>query len=804
MPQNQKYACACVRGFSGRRCETNIDDCENNPCMFGKCVDKVAGYECECLQNAFGKRCETYMGDCVNEPCVNGTCKPLVSGYKCSCTLGYTGRNCEYEINECFSNPCVHGRCIDTVNNYNCICDQGFVGWNCQVRANTTTCKEYDCKFGTCAVNESGSFCQCFPGYSGMKCEINVNECEPSPCGPYGRCVDHSNGYHCECVPGFVGAHCNISLADSCHKNSCIHGYCSVISPDITYRCICQHNFTGRACDTIVSPCDSNPCLHGTCLNRESDFECKCNLGYRGKRCDIKDNGCDKIVCFHGECVNIVGNYTCKCSPGWTGYSCDVQVSLCTTVDCNKGTCRETTAGVICVCDSGHSGKYCEIEINPCRNSPCGENETCSPNQNTFSCNCGPGRTGQLCDKMLNPCHLSPCIHGTCFTHQKSYICVCDASYTGSECQFAITTATTTITTTTTTTSQTIQTYSGTESVLSSKVTFDPCKQLRCVHGICISVNDGVFCSCDKQFTGKECNSPIGPDFFTIFNTTEFPNTNNSRRSNLCANSPCINGSCHVINSKPVCSCYDSYTGLLCDVLIVGNTSKTIQKYPNDSNFCGNKTCVNGYCVTHNNKSLCLCDQNHTGDPCQLIDNVSNTHIEPESNNHHKSNTDQNHTKETDGSRAEIKCNTLNCVNGECLYKTKREKCRCYQGFTGKSCNISLKAVDVGPSNHIENVDSSMQYVAIGVLSACLLLVVVACGVLWFRKRQRSGSFSSIYAKWTLLPQLFALVWLSFYYNHVLYKLWYQTYTVFQCPFYETLGINGLIPFYILFNVFCL
>ena len=35
-------------GFEGVHCSINIDDCINNPCVNGVCVDKVNAYQCLC------------------------------------------------------------------------------------------------------------------------------------------------------------------------------------------------------------------------------------------------------------------------------------------------------------------------------------------------------------------------------------------------------------------------------------------------------------------------------------------------------------------------------------------------------------------------------------------------------------------------------------------------------------------------------------------------------------------------------------------------------------------------------------
>ena len=32
------YECTCVAGFTGTNCETNINDCEGDPCVNGDCV----------------------------------------------------------------------------------------------------------------------------------------------------------------------------------------------------------------------------------------------------------------------------------------------------------------------------------------------------------------------------------------------------------------------------------------------------------------------------------------------------------------------------------------------------------------------------------------------------------------------------------------------------------------------------------------------------------------------------------------------------------------------------------------------
>ena len=61
----------------------------------GQCVEQLgASYVCECTKGYTGRDCETQIQECVSNPCLNGAiCQDQIDGYQCLCMPGYTGTN---------------------------------------------------------------------------------------------------------------------------------------------------------------------------------------------------------------------------------------------------------------------------------------------------------------------------------------------------------------------------------------------------------------------------------------------------------------------------------------------------------------------------------------------------------------------------------------------------------------------------------------------------------------------------------------------------------------------------------------
>ena len=440
------YSCSCPSGYTGRLCETNVDECVSQPCLNdGTCVDGIDSYTCNCTAGFTGNLCETDIDDCANTPtpCRNGgTCRDDINSYYCDCPSGYHGQRCTHEINECESNPCRNGgTCNEGFNGYNCTCTTDYYGIHCENRHDD--CAGVVCSNGgTCVDGVRQYSCACLVGFTGRHCETNVDECASTPCANGGTCTDSIASYACSCLSEYTGMHCETELRP-CESNPCLNnGTCASSGAD--FVCACPSQFTGASCETNLLSCEANAfrCRNGsTCredVNRR--YECTCAPGYEGLHCETEIKECASSPCLNdAQCVDEIDGYYCVCRSGYTGQLCETDVDECASFPCHvrAAACIDEVDGYRCTCPPGFAPPDCALGVcdaNAC--SPVGSS-ACFCLNDTQSCRCRRGYGGDLCETKLSACDDSPCFNGGTCTDLSDggYTCNCTDDFTGRDCE---------------------------------------------------------------------------------------------------------------------------------------------------------------------------------------------------------------------------------------------------------------------------------------------------------------------------------------------------------------------------------
>nr|XP_009305790.1 protein eyes shut homolog isoform X2 [Danio rerio] len=557
------FQCRCRKGFTGPRCEVNIDECSSNPCLNGFCYDAVDGFYCLCNPGYAGVRCEQHINDCASNMCENNsTCVDLHLSYNCLCLPGWEGEYCQRETNECLSNPCKNNAtCTDLLNAYRCVCPQGWTGLDCD--EDVKECSSSPCLNGAHCVESDtpGEFsCTCPPFFTGPLCEQPYDPCElqRNPCLHNSTCRAQSDGTAlCVCPVGFEGTRCEID-SDDCVSRPCQNrGIC--VDGVNSYSCFCEPGFSGLHCEEDINECASNPCQNqAVCQDLVNGFQCSCVPGYFGPHCNLDVNECDSSPCLHESvCINKPGGFACVCSAGFSGKWCELNVDECKSNPCrNNGSCIDGLNGYQCVCSRGFMGDHCERNTDECSSGPC-VHGSCLDEIDAFSCQCEVGWTGHRCQININECEAHPCLNGgSCVDLLDKYACICADGFTGKNCDI----------------DQNV--------CLQTSLNFSLCfNGGTCVDGPGVNFT----CSCRPGFMGDFCEVEM----------------------NECCSEPCFNGAiCQDLINGYQCHCRPGWTGLHCE---------------DDINECLLQPCNQGMCIQNEpgHGYTCFCRPGFVGENCE-------------------------------------------------------------------------------------------------------------------------------------------------------------------------------------------
>ncbi|EHB16173.1 Sushi, nidogen and EGF-like domain-containing protein 1 [Heterocephalus glaber] len=671
---NPSYTCSCLAGFTGRRCQRDVNECASHPCQNGgTCTHGVNSFTCQCPTGFGGPTCGSAQSPCEDKQCQNGgQCQAESGSAVCVCPAGYTGTTCETDVDECGSGPCLNGgACVDLVGSYSCVCVEPFEGPRCDSGSPPVpdACLSAPCQNGgTCVDADQGFVCECPEGFMGLDCRERTHDCE---CRNGGRCLG-ANSTLCQCPPGFFGLLCEFGVtATPCNMNTqCPDGgYCMEYGG--SYLCVCHtdHNIS----HSLPSPCDSDPCFNGgSCDAHDDSYTCECPRGFQGRHCEkARPHLCSSGPCRNGgTCKEAGGEYHCSCPYRFTGRRCEIgKPDSCASGPChNGGTCFHYIGKYKCDCPPGFSGRHCERVPSPCFRSPCLNGGTCEDLGTDFSCRCQAGYTGRRCQAEVD-CgwpeevkHASMRFNGTRMGSVALY--TCDDGYSlNAPRHFRI--------------CQPQGVWSQPPQCLEA----DECQSQPCLNGgSCQSHTSGYHCLCSAGYEGARCE----------LETDE------------CRAQPCRNGSsCRDLPGAFICQCSAGFVGVHCE------TARANSGCSPEVDACDSSPCLHGgHCENGGGAYLCVCPEGFFGYHCETVSDpcfsspCGGRGYCLASNGSHSCTCKVGYTGKDCGTETD-ECRAQPCRNGSsCRDLPGAFICQCSAGFVGVHCETEVDACDSSPCLH--------------------------------------------------------------------------------------------------------
>ena len=208
--------CVCKKGFTGDRCQINIDEClteGNAACAGGTCVDQVNGFYCRC-SNGIGLNCQqTIENPCTSQHLQMGLQFFELPSLERNSYLHCTGE-LTFTVSRCAENLFWHP------DERTCTVERPAL--------KSSACFNSPCKNGgECiadGVSSAGAYgqssanvrCLCKNGYTGVFCEEMIDFCLSSPCKNGGRCLSYAGGYTCVCPDKIIDDCCCNGVVNPC------------------------------------------------------------------------------------------------------------------------------------------------------------------------------------------------------------------------------------------------------------------------------------------------------------------------------------------------------------------------------------------------------------------------------------------------------------------------------------------------------------------------------------------------------------------------------------------------------------
>ncbi len=164
--------------------------------------------------------------------------------------------------------------------------------------------------------------------------------------------------------------------------------------------------------------------------------------------------------------------------------------------------------------------------------------------------------------------------HGRCVVSTDGPACVCDAGYTGDDCDSCA---------------------AGYERSGGDCLKSDPCAEDPCRHGVCMVVNGEASCSCHAGYAGALCDRcDLG---YVAVGLECLPES-------ICSSESCVHGACMYEDGEAVCACDTGYTGDHCDECAAGYVQDGDRCVPGEEDdICDPNPC------NENNRTICVEDE---------------------------------------------------------------------------------------------------------------------------------------------------------------------------------------------------